>query len=549
MGLCDTKNDESIMACRLHRNNLVTHAQKKFRNGKLLFIAGIVLITAALRIPFLDLPFERDEGGYAYIASRLDAHELPYRDWIDQKPPGIFWIYRAALTLPLESVRAVHLVAILVSAASSCALFFLARRFVSSFWAFSASAAFALFSADPFIEGTAANTEIFMLLPLLLSQIVFLRVLDKTSHRIVLIVLCGALIGIATIFKQVAAVNWPLLIGLFPILIASEDRWRRTVRFGAWLTLGVLTVWWVVAVYFWWHDALTQFLSTAFAYNFEYVSSLNWTDRWRLSSETLTRLAHSELFLWILSATGLVAAFYRRENISLLFVGGWIAASLVAVGASGYFFPHYFQQLLPPLILAAVIGAQWLEQSRRWRNIWIPRLLLTVILVALSLRASWPFWFAYSPAEAAQKIYPGDFVADMRKIAARVAELTSSDRRVFVFGAEPEVFFYAHRVSATRYIFIFPLYGLHRQVHERQIAAIAEIEKAVPAAAVYLPNARFFGRDTDQSFTTWALSYLEQNFTPDTWLVAESGTVAGMISSQISPAPPPNTIGAIFVRK
>ena len=62
----------------------------------LFLVAGLILITTAARIPLLDVPLERDEGEYAYIAWRLGHNELPYRDWVDQKPPAIFWVYRAA---------------------------------------------------------------------------------------------------------------------------------------------------------------------------------------------------------------------------------------------------------------------------------------------------------------------------------------------------------------------------------------------------------------------------------------------------------------------
>ena len=90
----------------------------------ILSVAIIIFLTAAIRVPLLNIPFERDEGEYAYIAWRLGHHELPYRDWIDQKPPGIFWVYRLALNLPLDPIRSVHFMGLLFSAASACALFF-----------------------------------------------------------------------------------------------------------------------------------------------------------------------------------------------------------------------------------------------------------------------------------------------------------------------------------------------------------------------------------------------------------------------------------------
>ena len=58
----------------------------------ILLAASLVLIVAAIRLPLLAIPLERDEGEYAYIAWRLGYNELPYRDWVDQKPPGVFYV-------------------------------------------------------------------------------------------------------------------------------------------------------------------------------------------------------------------------------------------------------------------------------------------------------------------------------------------------------------------------------------------------------------------------------------------------------------------------
>src|SRR6266511_4531287 len=134
--------------------------RKKANMGRvqmMLLAAGIVLIVAAVRAPLLSIPLERDEGEYAYIAWRLGYNELPYRDWVDQKPPGVFYMYRFALSLPFEAVRAIHLVGLLFATASSCALFFLGLRFMDRFWAWLGAALLAVLSREPLVQGTAAN--------------------------------------------------------------------------------------------------------------------------------------------------------------------------------------------------------------------------------------------------------------------------------------------------------------------------------------------------------------------------------------------------------
>jgi len=514
----------------------------------ILIVVGLVLITAAVRVPLLGVPFERDEGEYAYIAWRLGHNELPYRDWVDQKPPAVFWVYRAALALPVDPIRAVHFAALIFSAASGCALFFLSRRFMNRFWAFVAAALLVLLSADPWAEGTAANTEIFMLLPILLSQIAFFRSLEN-SRNTMSILLSGALIAAAIAFKQVAAANWFLLVALVPIVAKPEKRWADTTRFAILSLVGIVAVIVAIAFYFWVRHGLSALVENVFTHNLEYIGAMTWADRLHFFGETLTRLSPTELLVWIFAAIGLVAFVARPRRKWFAFFAGWLIASAVGISASGYFFPHYFQQWLPPLAVTATFGAQWLSNLGFWRRAALARILSILLLFALPLRTAWPFWFSYTSADAVRKIYPGNFFAEMPAFAERIAKITSSDQRVFAFGAEPELLFYAQRVSATRYIFLFPLYGPYRNIREKQIATAEEIQRNSPAAAVYVPNELFFSPGSDQYFTEWSLSYLRDNFSPDTWLIKETETRAGIVSARPDLPPPHQLLGAILIKK
>jgi hypothetical protein len=80
------------------------------------------------------------------------------------------------------------------------------------------------------------------------------------------------------------------------------------------------------------------------------------------------------------------------------------------------------------------------------------------------------------------------------------------------------------------------------------MAAAEEIQRAAPAAAVYVPNDLFFNPGSDQYFTEWSLSYLQQNFYPDTWLIRESSATAEVVRAEPN-SPPEQLIGAILVKK
>jgi hypothetical protein len=204
-------------------------------------------------------------------------------------------------------------------------------------------------------------------------------------------------------------------------------------------------------------------------------------------------------------------------------VWGWILTSLIAVSASGYFFPHYFQQLLPPLCLAAVMATERLPQSRLVTL--ARRRVATIVAGALLFFppavAIYPYLVTYSLADTLHKIYPANFFELGPALGERLAQSTQPDDKVFIFGAQPELLFYARRASATRYIFLFPVYGLYPDALEKQKSVVEEVSAARPAAALYAPHALFFTPGTEQHLTRWTQEYLDRGYQPDAYVIRD----------------------------
>lgn len=523
----------------------------------ILLIAGIVLLTAAIRIPLLNIPFERDEGEYAYIAWRAGFHELPYRDWIDQKPPGVFWVYQAALNLPMTPICAAHFMGLLFSAASAVALFFLAVRFMKPFWAIVSAALFVLLSADPLIQGTAANTELFMQLPLILSVIALLSAVPATSPgrgAVLPALLAGVFVGLGVAFKQVAIFIWPMLVCLHEIFDTGPGRWRRTTIFAVWSAIGFSAVWGGIIAYFAVHHGLQDLTYNVLTHNLEYVHAIPWTARLQKCMVTLHLLFHSQALVWLLAAAGLAASALAKKMKIFLFLSGWLLSCFIGVSASGYYFPHYFQQMLPPLVLAAALGAETMQNAAPWKTLplWLQRTFLVGALCLLPALVLRPYLFVYSPGEAARQMYPGGngIFAEMPALGERLAQITRPEDRVFIFGAEPELLFYARRISATRYIFLFPLYGPYSDARAKQIETAGEIVAHQPAAALYLPNGLFLLPGTEQFFTQWSKDYLHENFHADTYLsLGKSNTAHFIPPDQFTNLPDKQQIaGELMVR-
>jgi len=141
----------------------------------------------------------------------------------------------------------------------------------------------------------------------------------------------------------------------------------------------------------------------------------------------------------------------------------------------------------------------------------------------------------------------------MQEMGRRLAEITKPDDRVYVFGAEAEVLFYARRPSATRYIFLFPLYGPYRDAREKQMATAEEISTSKPAALLFLPNTLFLV-STEQFLTQWTQAYMKENFKTDLWLAVDQHGRGRLLTGGEGIRPPrvpagERIVGGLFVRK
>lgn len=475
------------------------------RGAALALLLGVFVV--GLRAPLMDLPLERDEGGYAYIAWRLTEGETPYLDWFDQKPPGIFLVYAAALALPGDPVLAIRLVAALFCAASALALFALVRRLVGDAAGLLAAVLLAWLSADPMLQGPVANTELFMTPWILLASLLSLRIFGAARPPVAASLAVGLALGVASAFKQVAVVNAPFLILLYGLRAPRTGSLGNTARFALWLGAGGALVWAAILLGFWLRDGLGPALDAVLLHNLDYAARLTLDQRLGQLRHFLPPLLPSQGVAWGIALVGGIVLARRDDRFPAIFLIGLAVANAVGVSASGLYFPHYFQQLLPALAAlaaAAIVGvAPQLGMARRVAIGGGTALALAPLVVSAV-----GFW-RLDPAEATQRIYPGSVFETMPVIAEEIASLTEPEDSVFIFGAEPEILFYARRISASRYIYLFPLFGDFPDAEARQAGVIREIDEARPEVIVWIPNQMFFAPDTPQELTGWTWNTID----------------------------------------
>jgi hypothetical protein len=413
----------------------------------------VALLALLLRAPIADLPLERDEGEYAYIAQRWLAGEVPYRDAFDQKPPGAFAVYALILAGLGPSVAAIHWGAQLWTLGTLALVFVLGRRLHSPAAGWVAAALAAFHTADVAVFGNAANTETFMILPL-----------------------TGAA---AQLFKQVALPN----VVLCALLLAGAGPRRRGAHLalyaagGAALALPVLG-------YFLAVGAWGEFADCVVRHNVAYAARVPPSLYPRFLGEALARILRTSWPIWALAAWGLAAALaisrrqgWRRDPGRLL---AWAAASACGVAVGGFFRPHYFIQAVPALALLAGLGAA--DLARRCAR-WLPGALVAAALLVGLVATPW-YWRPGDPVGKCRRIYGSNPFAESSTVGRFIAENTTPDERVLIFGSEPQMLFHAARRSASRYIFMYPLTAALPDARARQLELLDELARDPPRLVV-----------------------------------------------------------------
>ncbi len=452
---------------------------------------GILIVFFMMRATIVSIPLERDEGEYAYIADQIMNGGVPYRDVFDQKPPGIFFLYMVALTVFGRSVEGIHIFMYLWTLVTTILLYRLVDRLFGTGAGLLSALVLAIMTAEKGVLGSAANTEIFMLLPLVGS---LLCLEPKTSplcrgH----IVGAGILLAVACWIKQVAAMNALFVAGWLMVLHFTQRPRRdfgQLILDEGCLLLGGLLASIPFFLYLYKAGALHDLLYCVFTYNFAYSSTEIDSPKLMLARlrSNLGTILSGDCFFWLALVAGLVRLTKRPRLFT--FVAGLLILSFAGVCIGGYFRPHYFMQILPAVAMLAGIGLAWYFEAIGKARLRFSRYLgyssVAAVTIVVPIAANSNILFAPTPETASVRLYgPTPFVFS-NDLGEDIRSKTKAGDTILVAGTEPQIAFFARRKNATRYIFFNPLAASYSGVLENQKQAMEEIRKAQPKYIINL---------------------------------------------------------------
>jgi hypothetical protein len=414
----------------------------------------------------------------------------PYTHAYTMKLPGVALCYALFMSIFGESAIAIRIGLMLVNAACTGLVYALGKQFFSGETALTAAAYYALLSLSQSVMGTFAHATHFVVLFSLPG--IFLLGRGLITRQTTTIFLSGICFGLAFLMKQHAVILIPFVL-FFQVWTPTKGNKRLFLKDGCILLLGVAAPYIVVAIWLFDAGVFDRFWFWTFQYAREYAAGLSIADGFKEFTSQFTSIIMPNLLIWSLAGVGVIAIYRKRKTLlEGLFLIGYLTASFLMICPGFYFRPHYFVLLLPPIALLAAfattssmnIPGKVLAHSVKAI---IPAFLLTTTSV-YSLVAEKDYLFTLAPQEVSRRIYGTNPFPEAVEIASYLRRHTTINDSIAILGSEPEILFYADRLSATGHIYMYGLMENQRYAEEMQDQLVTEIEKTAPAYIVVVHN-------------------------------------------------------------
>jgi len=483
-----------------------------------LLLLLVLAVNFAIRWRLRDLPLERDEGEYAYAGQLLLQGIPPYQLAWNMKFPGVYFAYAGLLAVFGESAAGIHCGLIFVTSLSTLLVFLIGRKLLNPLGGLMAAAFFTWLSALPFAYGLAGHATHFVVLCVCLGMFGLLR--KEKSQPLFWLGLAGVAFGLAILMKQHAVV--------FALAAAAWLGWQmfrnkiKSFLPGAVFLAGVAAPLLLTFALLAWAGVWERFNFWTMQYARQYVSIFPLAAAPTQFVAGFGPVFNDGVWIWLLGSAGLGLLFTAYRPMVKV-SAGWLFAGLVAACPGFYFRGHYFLMAMPALALlnAALLLAlaDWLEKFPQIRMLKIlPAVLFCLVTGDLLVRNA-GIWFQLTPLEVSRRLYQFNPFPESPVIARYLAAHTQPDDTIAVLGSEPQLFFLAHRHSASGYLYVYPLTEPQPLAPVMRAEFKQEIENARPKYVVQV-NALASWRtlilpgetdqilaDFDQWWTAYATNY------------------------------------------
>lgn len=436
------------------------------------FLFIISFIFFLFRFPSLFEPYwYGDEGIYHVLGDGMKEGRILYRDIWDNKPPLLYLTY-----FVFNSDQFLIRFASAVTGLVSVILFFLLARelFKSQKVRFLTTLIFAVLFGLPILEGNIANSENFMLAPIIAAALLIFKSRNLFTG--------GLLVSAAFLFKIVAVFDF----AAFLIFLLFDNAKRRNLDFKKVrpFILGFILPIALVSLYFILNGAFPHLTSATLFANVPYVGYGNKF----FIPQGLLLIKLAILFLFTVFVLSRKKVLGRETVFTLL----WFGFSLFNAFFSQRPYTHYLLVLLPSFVLLT-----GLLFYKKFRKLTLPIFLLSLAFILINFGYYGKTIFYYqnflSFINGSKSTYAYNKFFDRRtltdyELATYINIHTDHKDSIFIWGNNAQLYTLTRKLPPGRYAVAYHITSAETGIKETQ----RDLEKVKPKLIIVMPYMRSF---------------------------------------------------------
>ncbi|MBA3663135.1 MAG: glycosyltransferase family 39 protein [Bacteroidetes bacterium] len=486
-------------------------------------LLGVIFLVVLIRSNFFNIPFERDEGAYGYYGKLLLEGKTPYKDFYEQKFPGIFYFYGMMVGLFGETVSGIHMGFMLLNIGTIILLFAASRRLFSPLAGAITAITYAIVSITPNLSGFTIQGEHGVAFFVSLGIYFYSITLKNKTWKYFF--LMGLALGGAFMTKTsgMFLVLWGGIAIVIDFFLDGDKRtakefFRRTLIYsgGVFLVIGVL--FFIIAM----KGSFNEMIYWSYKIPKRYVSRVPWEDGKKYLEYSYQAITKDYKFFWTHAAFALIVIVLKnitwRMKLTIITLIGF---SSLTIFPGFYFYGHYWIQILPGLSILAGLTYFAFENTVRTRaglkspNVKYIYVSVFIIATLMHLNKNKDYYFNPNYERILRNVYGNNPFPETAKIADYINANSTPEDNIVSIGSEPEIYFYTKKHCPSRHAYFSALVDnvAEHKVWQREF--VRDVEKAKPRYIIFYnhPISLMVQAGVDQYIFEWYNKYVTENYT------------------------------------
>ena len=476
-------------------------------------------MVALIRSKFFNIPFERDEGAYGYYGKLLLEGKIPYKDFYEQKFPGIFYFYAFMVGVFGDTVKSIHMGFMFLNMASIVLVFAGSRRLFSPLAGVISAITFAIVSLTPSLSGFTIQGEHGVAFFISLGIYAYSYCARSTNWKYYF--LTGIALGCAFMVKTsgLFLVLWGGIAIVIDFFLDGNKRsvkefFRRTLIYsgGVFLVVGILFL--IIAM----KGSFNEMIYWSYEIPKKYVGQIKWEDGKTYLEYTYKAITNDYKFFWMHAALALSVVFlknipWRLKLVSISLVG----FSTMTIFPGYYFYGHYWIQILPGLSIMAGLTFYSINDLLKNRlgiktdKMKYAYVSLFIILSLMHLNKLKDYYFNPNYDRILRTVYGNNPFPETMRIADFINANSKPEDNIVSIGSEPEIYFYTKKNCPSRHAYFSALVVDVPEHKEWQREFVRDVEKAKPRYIIFYNHSisLMVQPNTDRYIWEWYDKYIK----------------------------------------